>query len=110
VGALDDDCKLAPIDLGIEVNTKPATMSHVGWPKEASRIRLDQHLLGPFRSGAPRAQAVVVVMVRCGGKFLSGHEPCRFSVAEAFGDLWQAHTELSKSLDLGRVAWSLHSL
>lgn len=107
VCTLDDDGEFAPIDVDIEIHAEPTAMTHVGWSKETFWICLHQHLLRALRGSAPSAKAVVVVVVGRGHEQLSGHEPCRFSVAGPFGHLREAEAQLSKALDFGRVARSL---
>jgi hypothetical protein len=88
MSVLDHRSELIPIDLDVEVDTEPSAVTHVRRPEEATRIGFDQHLLEACRSCAPNRHTVIVVMICRGRKLPSIDKPCRFAVAQLFGDAW----------------------
>jgi hypothetical protein len=104
VRSLDDDRHLPPIDLDVEIDPEPPAVTHIWRPEESLWICFHQHLLRSLWCSTPDPEAVVVMVVGSVGELLAGYEPGGLSVAELFGRLRQAETELSKLFDLGWVA------
>lgn len=108
VGAINNAGYLIPIDLDIQESTEPAAMSDIRRSKETLRSRFHEHLLRALRRCAPKAEAIVVVVVGGGHEQLATHKPGRLPVAQTLCNAWQSQTDASHSIERGGIARSMH--
>ncbi len=82
-------------------------MADIGRTVEPLGSSFHQHFLGAVRSGAPQAQAIVVVVVGRGDEQLPTDKPSGLPVTETLGDPWQREAEASQPIERGGVARSV---
>src|SRR5207237_10686615 len=97
-----------PVDvMGVAIHARPAAMADVRRPEEVLRVLGYEHLLRPHGRRQPRAQPVVVVMVRGGCELLPADEPRMLAMALFLDHARQPGAKLAQAFDCRGIARSL---